>query len=130
MQYRFKTDEGAAVYRVDPEGADRLTVTTETQTLHVRHGAISPHHLHLEVDGLGVNAFVWRGDGEKTVVIRGVPYPVEDADFAERKTKKKADRENLPQVITPPMPSVVVRIPVSEGDRVCKGQAVIVLTAM
>ncbi|HOD29562.1 MAG TPA: biotin/lipoyl-binding protein [Syntrophales bacterium] len=130
MQYRFKTDEDLAVWTADPEGADRLTVTTGTQTLHVRHGAVSPHHLHLTVDGLGVNAFVWGGDGEKTVVIRGVPYPVQDADVAERKTRKKADRENLPQVVTPPMPSVVVRIPVSEGDRVCKGQAVIVLTAM
>jgi 3-methylcrotonyl-CoA carboxylase alpha subunit len=36
----------------------------------------------------------------------------------------------LPQEITPPMPSVVVRIMIAEGDLVEKGQSVMVVSAM
>ena len=35
-----------------------------------------------------------------------------------------------PGDVTPPMPSVVVRILVEEGDRVKKGQGLVVVTAM
>lgn len=130
MRYRFKMDKAAAAWSADPAGKDRLTVSTEARTLDVYHAAISDHYLYLEVDGVGVNAFVCGENGEKTIIIRGVPYIVQDADLIEQKTKRKRDRENIPQDITPPMPSVVVRILVNEGDSVQKGDAVIVLTAM
>jgi biotin carboxyl carrier protein len=130
MRYRFKTDEDAVDWSVDPGGKDRLNVSMEAQTLDVCHAAISDHHLYIEVDGVGVNAFVYGGNGEKTVIIRGVSYIVKDADLIEQKTKRKRDRKNIPRDITPPMPSVVVRILVNEGDTVQKGDAVIVLTAM
>ncbi|HPS94887.1 MAG TPA: biotin/lipoyl-binding protein, partial [Deltaproteobacteria bacterium] len=38
--------------------------------------------------------------------------------------------KELPQEVTPPMPSVVVRIMVGEGDPVEKGQGVVVVSAM
>jgi 3-methylcrotonyl-CoA carboxylase alpha subunit len=77
-----------------------------------------------------VNAFVTGEQGEKTILIRGVPYVVCDADRTERTRKGARDMTRLPQVITPPMPSVVIRIMVAEGDSVQKGDSVIVLTAM
>jgi 3-methylcrotonyl-CoA carboxylase alpha subunit len=82
------------------------------------------------VDGVGVNAFVTGEKGEKTILIRGVPYVVCDADRIARTRKGARDLTRLPQVITPPMPSVVIRIMVAEGDNVQKGDSVIVLTAM
>jgi 3-methylcrotonyl-CoA carboxylase alpha subunit len=59
-----------------------------------------------------------------------VPYVVSDADLTAQTRKGARDLTKLPQVITPPMPSVVVRIMVAEGDSLQRGDGVIVLTAM
>jgi 3-methylcrotonyl-CoA carboxylase alpha subunit len=82
------------------------------------------------VNGVGVNAFVTGEKGEKTIMIQGVPYVVCDADRTARTTKGARDLTRRPQVITPPMPSVVICIMVAEGDSVQKGDSVIALTAM
>jgi 3-methylcrotonyl-CoA carboxylase alpha subunit len=109
---------------------NHLKVSTGEKTLDVSYTVITDHHVHWVVDGVGVNAFVTGEQGEKTILIRGVPYVVCDADRTERTRKGARDMTRLPQVITPPMPSVVIRIMVAEGDSVQKGDSVIVLTAM
>jgi 3-methylcrotonyl-CoA carboxylase alpha subunit len=122
--------EETLTYGVDPVKENHLKVSTGEKTLDVSYTVITDHHVHWVVDGVGVNAFVTGEKGEKTILIRGVPYVVCDADRAERTRKGTRDLTRLPQVITPPMPSVVIRIMVAEGDSVQKGDSVIVLTAM
>jgi biotin carboxyl carrier protein len=130
MQYRFKTGEETLTYGVDPVKENHLKVSTGEKTLDVSYTVITDHHVHGVVDGVGVNAFVTGEQGEKTILIRGVPYVVCDADRMAQTRKGGRDLTRLPQVITPPMPSVVVHIMVAEGDSVKKGDSVIVLTAM
>jgi biotin carboxyl carrier protein len=130
MHYRFKMSEETLTYGVDPVKENHLKVSTGEKTLDVSYTVITDHHVHWVVDGVGVNAFVTGEKGEKTILIRGVSYVVCDADRAERTRKGARDLTRLPQVITPPMPSVVIRIMVAEGDSVQKGDSVIVLTAM
>ena len=130
MHYRFKMGEETLTYGVDPVKENHLKVSTGEKTLDVSYTVITDHHVHWVVDGVGVNAFVTGEKGEKTILIRGVPYVVCDADRIARTRKGARDLTRLPQVITPPMPSVVIRIMVAEGDNVQKGDSVIVLTAM
>jgi biotin carboxyl carrier protein len=130
MQYRFKTGEETLTYGVDPVKENHLKVSTGEKTLDVSFTVISDHHIHCVVDGVGANVFVTGEKGEKTILIRGVPYVVCDADRTARIRKGTQGLTRLPQVITPPMPSVVIRIMVAEGDNVQKGDSVIVLTAM
>lgn len=130
MHYRFKMGEETLIYGVDPVKENHLMVSTDERTLDVSYTVITDHHVHCVVDGVGVNAFVTGEKGEKTISIRGVPYVVCDADRMARTRKGARDLTRLPQVITPPMPSVVIRIMVAEGDNVQKGDSVIVLTAM
>ena len=130
MHYRLKTGEETLTYGVDPVKENHLKVSTGEKTLDVSYTVITDHHVHWVVDGVGVNAFVTGEKGEKTILIRGVPYVVQDADRTARIRKGARDLTRLPQVITPPMPSVVIRIMVAEGDSVQKGDSVIVLTAM
>ena len=130
MHYRFKMGEETLTYGVDPVKENHLKVSTGEKTLDVSYTVITDHHVHWVVDGVGVNAFVTGEKGEKTILIRGVPYVVQDADRMARTRKGARDLTRLPQVITPPMPSVVIRIMVAEGDSVQKGDSVIVLTAM
>lgn len=130
MHYRFKMGEETLTYGVDPVKENHLKVSTGEKTLDVSYTVISDHHVHWVVDGVGANAFVTGEKGEKTILIRGVPYVVQDADRTARIRKGAQDLTRIPQVITPPMPSVVIRIMVAEGDSVQKGDGVIVLTAM
>ena len=130
MHYRLKTGEETLTLGVDPGKENHLKVSAGEKTLDVRYTVITDHHVHWVVDGVGINAFITGEKGEKTILIRGVPYVVQDADIQTRTRKGARDQTNLPQVITPPMPSVVVRIMVAEGDQVQKGDGVIVLTAM
>jgi 3-methylcrotonyl-CoA carboxylase alpha subunit len=130
MHYRLKMGEETLTYGVDPVKENHLKVSTGEKTLDVSYTVITDHHVHLVVDGVGVNAFVTGEKGEKTILIRGVPYVVCDADRTARTRTGARDLTRLPQVITPPMPSVVIRIMVAEGDSVQKGDSVIVLTAM
>ena len=130
MHYRFKIGEETLTFDADPIKENHLKVSTGEKTLDVSYTVITDHHVHWVVDGVGVNAFVTGEKGEKTILIRGVPYVVQDADITTRTRKGARDLTKLPQVITPPMPSVVIRIMVAEGDSVQKGDNVIVLTAM
>jgi 3-methylcrotonyl-CoA carboxylase alpha subunit len=130
MHYRFKIGEETLTFDADPIKENHLKISTGEKTLDVSYTVITDHHVHWVVDGVGVNAFVTGEKGEKTILIRGVPYVVCDADRIARTRKGVRDLTRLPQVITPPMPSVVIRIMVAEGDSVQKGDNVIVLTAM
>ena len=130
MHYRFKMGEETLRYGVDPVKENHLKVSTGEKTLDVSYTVITDHHVHWVVDGVGVNAFVTGEKGEKTIMIQGVPYVVCDADRTARTTKGARDLTRRPQVITPPMPSVVICIMVAEGDSVQKGDSVIALTAM
>jgi biotin carboxyl carrier protein len=130
MHYRLKTGEETLTFGVEQVKENHLKVSTGEKTLDVRYTAITDHHIHWVVDGVGMNAFITGEKGEKTILIRGVPYVVQDADITARIRKGGRDLTNLPRVITPPMPSVVVRIMVAEGNSVQKGDGVIVLTAM
>lgn len=99
----------------------------------VGYTVISDSCIHMTVEnGIrsgNVNAFVADCPDGKAVVINGRSYMVQDHDCLAQ-TAQKGRRPNLPDKITPPMPAVVVSIPVTLGDRVKKGQAVIVLSAM
>ncbi|PKN05544.1 MAG: hypothetical protein CVU74_01185 [Deltaproteobacteria bacterium HGW-Deltaproteobacteria-9] len=130
MHYRLKTGEETLTFSVDLMKENHLQVSTGEKARDVRYTAITDHHANFVVDGACINAFVTGEKGEKTVLIRGVPYVVGDADITVPTRKGGRDLTNLPRAITPPMPSVVVRIMVTEGDNIQRGAGVIVLTAM
>jgi len=90
---------------------------------------VSENRILIEIDGRTVSAFLAEGQDGLLVNVGGITYPVQDADVLAKAGPRRRGKE-LPQEVTPPMPSVVVRIMVSEGDRVEKGQAVAVVSAM
>ena len=62
MHYRLKMGEETLTYGVDPLKENHLKVSTGEKTLEVSYTVITDHHVHLVVDGVGVNAFI---TGEK-----------------------------------------------------------------
>lgn len=130
MEYRLEIDEATVSYAIDSEDEQRLHISSGSKSWDVNYSIISEHHIHLVIDGIGVHAFVMEDGDERRIMINGVLHTVGDADVLERAVSGKRGPHLIPRDVTPPMPSVVVRIMVAEGDRVQAGKGVIVVTAM
>jgi biotin carboxyl carrier protein len=133
VQYTLKIAKDIIPVEVDPQEGPDLKMVIGGKTFNVRYSVISDNHVHMVVNGDSgirqINAYVSDCPDGKIVMINGISYRVSDRD-ARRQRTKKAERRSLPEQVTPPMPAVVVRILVEEGDRVEKGQGVIVVSAM
>lgn len=130
MEYRLKIGEKVISFHAEKKGDHGITLSHDNRLLEVDYTVISSHHLHLLVNGSPVNVYLARDGNAKTVMIRGIPYSIGDADILDTPARGKKRSQAIPQDITPPMPAVVVRILVSEGDRVKQGESVIVVESM
>lgn len=130
MQYRLKINEDILPMEVKPGDDDKIMVFVKDRKFDVSYAAINDHHVHLVVDGQGVNAYVLEQDGGKIISINGRSYFVQDADLADRTKTRKKGYGSAPTEVTPPMPAVVISIAVSAGDVVKKGQPLVIISAM
>jgi biotin carboxyl carrier protein len=131
MEYRLQIGQHTASVNTHGSGDDlplRITVDAGTHT--VEHTTPRANHYHLVVDGRSVHAFVVRGNHEKHIFIHGRVYRVQDMDQFPAGGRRRKSIQESPADVTPPMPSVVVRILVAEGDRVQRGQSLVVVSAM
>lgn len=130
MIFNLEVEGEAAVLKVVHTEAGGLEITSPQGRYDVTCRRINDYHLYLTIDGVGVNAFV-SGDSEaKQIMINGVTYQVADADARTRHSASGAATHAIPREVTPPMPSVVVKILVTEGQRVRQGEGLIVVSAM
>jgi len=131
MDYNLRIGKDTQPVNVAIEEKHRLKITSNGKEYEVIGAVVSEHQLHLTVNGKSLNAFIAdEKDNCKTVVLNGAPYYVEDADSFSASTRRAKGSGTLPQEVTPPMPAVVVSLLVNVGDRVSKGDAVIVVAAM
>lgn len=133
MEYRLKIAEETIPVEVDTGEEQNLKMVIKGKASHIRYAVISDNQIHMVVKGnhgiRRVNAYVSSGPDGRTVMINGTAYLVSDLDAQRQRTKNGGGR-GIPDQVTPPMPAVVVRILVEAGDRVEKGQGVIVVSAM
>ena len=130
MQYRLKTGEKVISFQAEKNGDHGITLANDGCHLKIEYSLISGHHLHLVINGTPQNAHLARDGDATTVIIRGIPYFIQDADIPETRARGKKGLQAIPQDVTPPMPAVVVRILVTVGDSVKQGQNVIVVESM
>ncbi len=131
MKYRLKiAQETVDVDASNPVSEQNTEFIIGEETYHVGYQAVSDNCLHLVVDGKAIEAFHIRGGHGKHVFVNGRSFLVEDADQLPSRRGRRTGIDQAPGDVTPPMPSVVVRIMVEEGDLVKKGQGLIVVTAM
>jgi 3-methylcrotonyl-CoA carboxylase alpha subunit len=130
VRYRLEIDEQITevewTARPEPLGALARVGEDEHQ---VRGRAVSAQELRLEVDGRAVRAFWAPAPEGRHVFVEGRVFLVKDADQAPRGKSRKAGAQT-PGQVSPPMPAVVVRILVAEGDLVKAGQGLVVVSAM
>lgn len=130
MNYQLKIDDSVMSFDVDPGDNGIVDFISDGELSHVHCSRISDNHLYISCNGVSCNAFVYGSNGSKTIIIDGIPYKVEDVEKLSSIAGRKKGLGNVPQVVTPPMPSVVVKILVTTGDAVTKGQGLVVVSAM
>lgn len=131
MKYRLKVGEETSEIEVSSTGnPQNLRIAMANKGFDVSFQRISEDCLWMVVDGRATKAFVARAGEGTLVFLAGRSYLVEDADRLAMQAPRRGGHEEAPKEVTPPMPSVVVRILVSEGAAVKKAQGLIVVTAM
>jgi biotin carboxyl carrier protein len=87
----------------------------------------------LIVDGRSYEGYVAPGDNDWQVLLRGRLFPVTVEDEREKRLRSAAGggvAETGEFHLKAPMPGLVVAIAVAEGDRVKKGQVLLILESM
>lgn len=131
MKYRLKVAEETADMDVSHSKSEQtIHFTIQGKEYHVRYQAIAHKYFHLVMNGKATEVFVARGDQGKHIFVNGCTFLVQDADQLTIRRARRRGPEETPGEITPPMPSVVVRIMVEEGERVKRGQGLVVVSAM
>ncbi len=87
----------------------------------------------LIVDGRSHESYIYQGEDNWQVLLRGRLYPVTVEDEREKRLRAAAGggvRETGEFHLRAPMPGLVVTIPVTEGQAVKKGQVILILESM
>lgn len=87
----------------------------------------------LIVDGKSYESFVYQGDEDWEVLLRGRQYQVKIEDEREKRLKAAAGgglAEGGEFLLKAPMPGLIVSILVEEGQEVKKGQVMLILESM
>ena len=130
MNYNLKIGALDLAIECDPKDNGTVSATVGEKSYNVRYRVISQNRIHLEVDGTGMNVYLADDPAGRIVNMGGMSFLVQDADALAQSSTRKKGRKDLPQEVTPPMPAAVVRIMVTVGDQVEKGQGVVVVSAM
>jgi len=87
----------------------------------------------LILDGKSYESFVYQGDEDWEVLIRGRQYQVKIEDEREKRLKAAAGGGSVESGefhLKAPMPGLVVAVLINEGQEVKKGQVMIILESM
>ena len=131
MAYHLKI--GGKTLEIDTTqgtGARDLRVMVEDRPYDVRYRVIDDTLIRLRVDGTWHSLFVVDSGDAKEIFLKGNTFRVQDLDKIPVRRGRPGRGDDSPGEITPPMPAIVVRILVQEGDRVQKGQGLVVVSAM
>ncbi len=87
----------------------------------------------LIVDGKSYESYIYPGEDNWQVMLRGHLYPVTVEDEREKRLRAASSSsvaEGGEFMLKAPMPGLVVAVPVAEGESVIKGQVLAVLESM
>jgi len=87
----------------------------------------------LLVDGKSYESYVYEGDEEWQVLLRGRLYPAQVEDEREKRLRAAGGggvADSGEYHLKAPMPGLVVAVPVSEGETIKKGQVLLILESM
>nr|NJM02389.1 hypothetical protein [Desulfobacula sp.] len=135
MEYNFMVNQEklsvqSVISKGDGISEGHIQIQMGNRSCEAEFVNVSDHQVLIHVDGKIFNAYVSHHGNTKTVVLRGRPYEITDADLMEETSPGKKSFLNTASVVVSPMPAVVIGILVKIGDRVEKGQGLVIVSAM
>ena len=113
---------------------DERHIIVNGRTLTVDFNSISGQPVYsLLVDGKSFEGFVYPGETEWEVLLMGRQYPVVVEDEREKRLRAAAGgtvSEGGEFHLKAPMPGMIVSIPVEEGQKIEKGDVLLILESM
>jgi biotin carboxyl carrier protein len=130
MDLQFNIDQ--ETYKIEIDSKDgRFLVKLGGKQYHVDSQPISENCLSLLVDGKAYTVFVAEDKTKRYISVQGEQFCIEEAK-SEAETRSVAESDTLKEIptISSPMPGKIVKILVGEGDKVKKGQGLVIVEAM
>lgn len=128
MEYKLRV--GSEEHVIDASAADatgKFRVEIEGNDSEISVHTVTPNQFRIEKDGRCTNIYVARRAEGTWVWIEGRARLVQDAERARRRS---SGPDATPTEVTPPTPATVVKVLVEAGQRVEKGAAAVVVSAM
>jgi acetyl/propionyl-CoA carboxylase alpha subunit len=126
MKSAFKIGGRTREIELTRLGEDSFLAVVDGERLEIRATPLGEGFLRLETPAGAVTACVSRDGRRHFVTLEGADYLLEAAAAVRRPDAHEA----VSGAVTMPMPGLVVRVQVAEGDRVTRGQALVVVEAM
>lgn len=133
MEYQLNINGSKVIADLSPGRKNKAEVTVGEKSYTLEYHRISDTCIHLRVNGRQINAWIAPEAGGKTIILNGRHFFVQDHNAQGPRDSgkpKAAGNGDVPSVVTPPMPAIVIQVPVTEGDRVAQGDTVAVVSAM
>ncbi len=131
MEYRLKIGEEILSVQCGAPNDGRFTAVIDGNEIQILAKRISSHQMQLVLNGRSVTVFVNGEADTKELFVDGRSCTVGDADLLERRAAVgSSSAASAPTDVAPPMPAVVMKVLVSEGDQVERSQPLIVVAAM
>lgn len=113
---------------------DEKHVSVDGKVYEVDFESVSGQPVYsLIVDGRSHESYIYQGEENWQVLLRGRLYPVTVEDEREKRLRAAAGggvAETGEFHLRAPMPGLVVAIPVTEGQEIHKGQVILILESM
>jgi biotin carboxyl carrier protein len=115
------------VYNVSVERRkNQYFVTYDNTEYKVEADEIKPGHLKIKLGDRVIKCVITKGDKDKFVFVEGDVFKVRNIELTGTKKTKKKDEGNL----NSPISGKVVGIKVKDGDKVKKGDVLMIIEAM
>ena len=131
MEYHLKTNDETMDLEMEKLTGSAARVTWKDKVYEISSVRCG-QNIIMTVDGRQVSALVEKNPEGKTVILNGRHYIIQDLDeMAKGAGRKKAGLSGTQSdIVTPPMPAIVIQVPVAIGDVVSEGDTVVVVSAM
>jgi biotin carboxyl carrier protein len=129
---KYVTTIGEKAYLV--EIVDENHVIVDGTSYHVDFDTVSGQPVFsLLVDGQSYESYVYQDDADWQVLLHGTLYPVIVEDEREKRLRAQSGgniAERGEFHLKAPMPGLIVAIPVSEGQKIERGDVLVILESM
>ena len=130
MEFEFLLEDKTYKISIEKKG-EKYSVDFRNNKMEVDCQIISPNCLSFEIDGNIQTIYMAEGENKRFIFIQGEQFILQEKEAT--RAKRKEEESGLAegkQLICAPMPGRILKILVSEGEKVKKKQSLAIVEAM